>query len=90
MRVDPLVGKVVTDGLGSLGQHRLMQDGDLVPAGEQFLQLGQQPGTDHHRVRRVDGHLHGDRFFVVAHVAAPLAVEEGLVFGVGSSRRDMM
>ena len=43
-------------------QHRLMQDGDLVPAGEQFVQLAQQAGTDDHRVRRVDGHLDGDRF----------------------------
>ena len=61
VRVDALVGQVAADRLGGLGQHRLMQDRDPVPAAEQLAQLVEQSGADHHRVRRVDGHLHGDR-----------------------------
>ena len=50
-----------------LGQYRLMQDRDVVAVGEQFGELAEQAGADQHRVRRVDGHLDGDRWDAFDH-----------------------
>ncbi len=61
VRVDALGGQVGADGLGGAGQHRLMQDGDLVAGAQQLPHLGQQSGADDHRVGRIDGHLDGHR-----------------------------
>ena len=70
MRVNTFVRQSGPDVLGGLSQHRLMQDRDPVPTGEQPVEFVEQAGADHHRVRRVDGHLHGDRGVGVGHLPA--------------------
>ena len=59
--VDTLVGQMRSDGLGGLGQRRLMQDRHLVPATEQLTELAEQAGPHDHRIRRIDGDLDGHR-----------------------------
>ncbi len=68
--VNALVGQVVSNGFGGLRQHRLMQDGDAVPAGEQVAEFAEQAAADDDRVGRVDVHVHGDRFARLRHFPA--------------------
>ncbi len=55
------------------GKRRLVQDRDLVPAVQDALQLAEQPGSDDHRVRRVDEHVDGYR---LSH-GAPFVLRRG-------------
>jgi hypothetical protein len=71
MRVDPLAGEVVTDGLGRLRQHRLVQDRDFVPAVEDAAQLPHQAGADDDGIGRIGLHLNGDGRGGISH-AGPL------------------
>ena len=82
VRVDPLVRQANSDLLGGLLQHRLVQDRDPVPAGQQVVELAEQAGADQHGVRGVDGHLHGDRPGGVGH--GPAA---GMFWAAGSRDR---
>src|SRR6201997_5874470 len=61
-----------------------------MPAGEQFVQLVEQPGPDHPRVWRVDGHPHGDRFGGVGHLMASAPGVTGCWVCCAASRRETM